>query len=66
VWYPIYETTTRAWGPIEGLQLAGLIMWVPAAAILVILGPALFAARLAEAGRRVVLTGNDLMHRTEK
>jgi putative membrane protein len=31
VWYPIYSTTTSAWGltPLEDQQLGGLIMWVP-------------------------------------
>ncbi len=56
--YPIYGPITRAWGldPLEDQQLAGLIMWVPAGIILVILGLALFAAWLAEAERRVAFT----------
>jgi putative membrane protein len=31
-WYPIYSSSTLAWGlsPLEDQQLAGLIMWVPA------------------------------------
>ncbi len=56
--YPIYGPITRAWGldPLEDQQLAGLIMWIPAGIILVILGLALFAAWLAEAERRVAFT----------
>jgi putative membrane protein len=55
VWYPIYQRTTSAWGldAVEDQQLAGLIMWIPAGVILVVLGLALFAAWLAEAERRV-------------
>jgi len=54
LWYPIYAKTTTTWGldPIEDQQLAGLIMWIPAGVILVVLGLALFMAWLAEAERR--------------
>jgi cytochrome c oxidase assembly factor CtaG len=57
VWYPIYQRTTSAWGlnPVEDQQLAGLIMWIPAGVILLVLGLALFAAWLTEAERRVRL-----------
>jgi cytochrome c oxidase assembly factor CtaG len=57
LWYPIYQARTAAWGlnPIEDQQLAGLIMWVPAGTILLILGLALFTAWLGEAERRVRL-----------
>jgi len=57
VWYPIYQRTTSAWGlnPVEDQQLAGLIMWIPAGVILVVLGLALFTAWLGEAERRVRL-----------
>jgi len=57
LWYPIYNTRTAAWGlnPIEDQQLAGLIMWVPASVIFLVLGVALFVAWLAEAERRVTL-----------
>ena len=57
LWYPIYNSRTAAWGldPIEDQQLAGLIMWVPAGIIFLILGVALFVAWLAEAERRVTL-----------
>jgi putative membrane protein len=32
LWYPLYGSSTAAWGltPLEDQQLAGLIMWVPA------------------------------------
>lgn len=32
VWYPLYASTTQAWGltPLEDQQLAGLLMWIPA------------------------------------
>jgi putative membrane protein len=32
LWYPLYTSSTAAWGvtPLEDQQLAGLIMWVPA------------------------------------
>jgi cytochrome c oxidase assembly factor CtaG len=58
VWYPYYERTGVRWGvdAIEDQQLAGLIMWVPAGVILVVLGLSLFAMWLSEAERRVALT----------
>jgi len=57
LWYPIYSSRTTAWGldPIEDQQLAGLIMWIPAGVIFLVLGVALFIAWLAEAERRVRL-----------
>lgn len=57
LWYPIYSSRTSAWGldPIEDQQLAGLIMWVPAGIIFLVLGVALFVAWLAEAERRVTI-----------
>lgn len=40
IWYPVYATTTEAWGlsPLEDQQLGGLIMWVPAGFILLLAG----------------------------
>jgi len=63
VWYPIYRATTMRWGldPIEDQQLAGLIMWVPAGVIFVVLGIALFVGWLAEAERRVRLTESEML-----
>jgi putative membrane protein len=57
LWYPIYGKTTAAWGldAIEDQQLAGLIMWIPAGVIFLVLGLALFMAWLAESGRRVAV-----------
>jgi putative membrane protein len=54
LWYPIYDARARGIGvsPLGDQTLAGLIMWVPAGAILLIFGLALFAAWLAEAERR--------------
>jgi cytochrome c oxidase assembly factor CtaG len=45
VWYPAYEQTAPAWGltPLEDQQLGGLIMWVPACAMYIVAGLALFA-----------------------
>jgi len=50
VWYPSYQRAG-----IEDQQLAGLIMWVPAGIVLVVLGLALFAMWLGEAERRVAV-----------
>lgn len=57
LWYPIYASKTAAWGfsPLEDQQLAGLIMWIPAGIIFVVLALAIFAAWLGEAERRVQL-----------
>ncbi|MFL5321031.1 MAG: cytochrome c oxidase assembly protein [Myxococcaceae bacterium] len=54
VWYPDYT------GPSEGIghsaladqQLAGVIMWVPAGTIFILIGLALFAAWMGESERR--------------
>jgi putative membrane protein len=65
LWYPIYEARTSQWGlsALEDQQLAGLIMWVPAGAVFILLGLALFAAWLGEAERRVVHTRSETMLR---
>src|SRR4051812_6821315 len=54
LWYPIYDARTRGAGhdPLADQQLAGLIMWIPAGVILMVLGLALLAAWLGEADRR--------------
>jgi putative membrane protein len=61
LWYPIYEARTSQWGlsALEDQQLAGLLMWVPAGAVFVLLGLALFAAWLGEAERRVAFTESE-------
>ncbi|HVT06195.1 MAG TPA: cytochrome c oxidase assembly protein [Polyangia bacterium] len=53
-WYPIYDARVRGLGgdPLSDQTLAGLIMWIPAGAILFVFGLALLAAWVAEAERR--------------
>jgi len=65
LWYPIYEARTSQWGlsALEDQQLAGLIMWIPAGVLFVVLGLALFAAWLGEAERRVAHTQSEMMLR---
>ena len=55
VWYPAYANSTASWGltPLEDQQLGGLVMWVPAGALYMIAGLALFVGWLREAERRV-------------
>jgi len=65
LWYPIYARRTGPWGlsPLEDQQLAGLLMWVPAGAVFILLGLALFAAWLREAERRVAHTQSERLMR---
>jgi putative membrane protein len=44
IWYPYYLEKTRSWGlsPLEDQQLAGLIMWMPACSIYVLVTVYLF------------------------
>jgi putative membrane protein len=53
VWYPVYSTTTPAWGltPLEDQQLGGLIMWVPAGVVYAVCGLYLFAGWIRESPR---------------
>jgi putative membrane protein len=53
-WYAIHEARTRAAGldPLADQQLAGLLMWIPAGALLTALGLGFVAAWLGEAQRR--------------
>jgi putative membrane protein len=55
VWYPDYRETTASWGltPLEDQQLGGLIMWVPACAVYIVAGLALFAGWLRSSEERV-------------
>jgi putative membrane protein len=55
LWYPVYESTTRAWGltPLEDQQLAGLVMWIPAGVVFLGGGLAFLAAWIRESERRV-------------
>lgn len=52
--YPTHAARTAAAGanPLDDQQLAGLLMWIPAGAIMMILGLALFAAWLGALERR--------------
>lgn len=54
LWYPLYDQRARAAGldPLRDQQLAGLLMWIPAGVILLVLGLALLSAWLGEAERR--------------
>lgn len=63
VWYPTYAERAPALAgtALEDQQLAGLIMWVPAGAVLTILGLALFAAWMGEAAKRVKLGNTDAL-----
>lgn len=56
-WYASYVRQGAAWGidPLDDQQIAGLLMWVPAGAIFIVLGLGLLAAWLGESGRRVRL-----------
>ena len=55
VWYPDYLSTTTSWGlaPLEDQQLGGLVMWVPACAVYIVAGLALFAGWLRASERSV-------------
>ena len=57
LWYPTYRTAGAPWqiDALQDQQLAGLLMWVPAGVIFIVLGLALFAAWLGEAERRAAL-----------
>jgi putative membrane protein len=55
LWYPIYEGRTAAFHmtPMEDQQLGGLIMWIPAGIIFIVLGLWLVAAWIRESEKRV-------------
>jgi putative membrane protein len=54
LWYPIYAERTGAWGltPLEDQQLGGLLMWVPAGVVYLVVALALMAAGLSTPDRR--------------
>jgi cytochrome c oxidase assembly factor CtaG len=56
LWHPAYSTTTPPWGltPLEDQQLGGLIMWIPAGAVYIIAGLALFAGWISESERSML------------
>jgi putative membrane protein len=55
VWYPDYAAQGAAWhvDALADQQLAGVLMWIPAGLVFIVLGLALIAAWLGEAERRV-------------
>jgi putative membrane protein len=58
LWYPIYDGRTAAFHltPMEDQQLGGLIMWIPAGVVFIILGLWLMAAWLRESEKRIAYT----------
>lgn len=54
LWYPLYASSTAAWGltPLEDQQLAGVIMWVPAGLAYVIATLAIAGSWLREPAPR--------------
>jgi cytochrome c oxidase assembly factor CtaG len=54
LWYPLYASSTSAWGltPLEDQQLAGVIMWVPAGLAYVIATLAIAGSWLREPSPR--------------
>jgi len=65
-WYRWYVGHGDVWG-IDALgdqQLAGILMWIPAGAVFIVLGLALFAAWMGEAERRVRLSSSDAAARS--
>jgi putative membrane protein len=61
--YALYEQRGAPYdvGVVEDQQLAGLIMWVPSGAVLMVIGLALFAAWIGESERRVAFTRADTL-----
>ena len=53
-WYSVYALTTKLWGmtPLEDQQIGGLIMWVPAGIVYIVVGLWLFANWIRESDRR--------------
>jgi putative membrane protein len=68
VWYPIYDGRTAAWNltALQDQQLGGLIMWIPAGVVFIVLGLAMLAAWIGESERRVAFTRSEglLAHST--
>jgi putative membrane protein len=61
VWYADYVQQANAWrvDALADQQLAGLLMWIPAGAIFIVFGLALFAAWLGESEKRVAFGAAD-------
>jgi len=64
-WYGEYVRQGAEWriDPLRDQQLAGLLMWIPAGVIFIVLGLALFAAWMGEAERRVRFGATDAASR---
>ena len=64
-WYSYYvrQGSARQIDPLGDQQLAGLLMWIPAGIIFIVLGLALFAAWMGEAERRVRFGATDAASR---
>jgi putative membrane protein len=65
VWYSEYARQAGIWhvDALADQQLAGLIMWIPASVVFIVLGLALFAAWIGESERRVRLGETDTFAR---
>jgi putative membrane protein len=59
LWYPLYASSTAAWGltPLEDQQLAGLIMWIPAGIAYLIAALAVTTSWLREPRPKPALVG---------
>jgi putative membrane protein len=55
VWFHIHEGRTAAWNltALEDQQLAGLIMWIPAGVVFILIALAMLAAWMGESERRL-------------
>jgi putative membrane protein len=64
-WYPhyVHQATASRIDVLADQQLAGLLMWIPAGVVLIVLGLALFAAWMGETERRVRLGATDAASR---
>lgn len=53
-WYSVYAKTTKLWGftQLDDQQIGGLIMWVPAGVVYILIGLWLFAAWIRDSDRR--------------
>jgi putative membrane protein len=60
LWYPTHEARTQARGldPLADQQLAGLLMWIPAGVIFLVLGLGFMAAWLGHVERRASRMGS--------
>jgi putative membrane protein len=63
LWYPAYIGRTEPWGlsALQDQQLGGLIMWVPAGLVYIVIGLWLFAGWLRESDRRLAFARSTLL-----